>query len=112
MGPLHHPAFFRPDLGDWRRLHLGFGDELPVDRQRRRDAANSDEARQIYARLWCLPGCRRPTGEKALNSFKLDDEDYDIFIIILVITQMLDQVLLVTGGSSSTTEVSLSIGKQ
>ena len=25
--------------------------------------------------MWCLPGCRRPTGEEALNSFDRDDDD-------------------------------------
>ena len=25
-------------------------------------------------RLWCLPGCRRPTGEEVLNSFDLDGD--------------------------------------
>ena len=77
--PLHNPSISRPDLGDWWSWHPWFGDKLPVERQRRRDAANSDEARQNYSRLWCLPGCRRPTGEEALNSFNLDDDDYDAF---------------------------------
>ena len=77
--PLHHPAFLRPDRGDWRILHRWFGNKLPSEQQRTRDAANSDEIRQTNARLWCLPGCRQPTGEEALNSFDLDDYDYDVF---------------------------------
>ena len=77
--PLHHPTIFPPDHADRRIRHRGLCDELPAERRRRRDAANSDETQETNARLWCLPGCRRPTGEEALNSFNLDDDDYDAF---------------------------------
>ena len=61
-------------LGEWGSRHLGVRDPLPADRRRGRDAAYFDDSRQIWTRLWCLPGCRRPTGEEAWNSFDLDHD--------------------------------------
>ena len=49
----------------------GTEDLVTSERQRRRDGANFDESRQKAARLWCLPGCKRPTGEEALNSLMM-----------------------------------------